>query len=263
MFNSKKVGMLAGLVISTTFASQAVFAGSITLDFDTDALGNAIQNAQVIDDEYAGFGVSISAINPNRDFDLAISFDSEGDLGVNDDPDLEASFSGGNNAGARTDNLLIISETSAGCASGVCNVADDEGRRLAGSLVFDFDREIDSVSFDLVDVEEFRRRGVVGTHGSLSLLDMVGSVINDISFDTFAADFGAIYGDNFFNSIGDIEFAGLGVYGLSFNFGGSAGLDNVTVAYSAVPELDGAGLPIALSLLGGLIALRAERRRKA
>ena len=63
-----------GLLVTIIAASgvQAV----MTLDLETDAMGNSIVAGQIIDDEYSDWGVQIEAVNFNRPFYLAIAFDT-------------------------------------------------------------------------------------------------------------------------------------------------------------------------------------------
>lgn len=77
----------------------------VKLNFDTDANGNAILPGQVIDEEYAGWGVHITTTNFVRDFSKGISFDSLNPTGG--DWDLQT---GPGTSNPSYGNVLIISE---------------------------------------------------------------------------------------------------------------------------------------------------------
>lgn len=263
MLNLSRLGLSAGTLLLFSAISPASFSQSITLDFNTDANGNDIVHGQVIDEEYLSLGVDIWADNVGGGPDLATVYSSSGTIPNNRDPDLRASWDGGNAANTDAGNLLIIQENSYRCGDGVCDRADDEGSRPAGSLYIDFNQAIESTSFDLVDVERPENTGA-----NLSLLDSERNVIegSTITFDSLAAEDSSIsWGDNFYNSIQTIYFDALNlareVFGLKFDLGGSGAVNNVKASYTQVPELDGAGAPTAFALLAALIALRGENRR--
>ena len=55
--------LTCAFLLAFGFASSAA-ADVFTIDFDTDAMGNPIVLGQIIDDEYANWGVTISAKDP-------------------------------------------------------------------------------------------------------------------------------------------------------------------------------------------------------
>jgi hypothetical protein len=192
--------------------------------------------------------VTISAVNPNRSFDLAVAFDTS--MTGTADPDLEDPFVSGNIDGSTfLGNVLIIQENNTGIGDGIADNPDDEGSRPAGQLIFDFNVTIQSLGFDLVDLE-----GAISESSVIEFF-MGGSSVLAIDFSEFEAggayDMGAIYGDNTLNRIGQISVAG-GFDRAVFNLGGSAAIDNI--AYK-VPA-PGA---VALMGLGGLLAGRRRR----
>lgn len=95
---------------------------------------------------------------------------------------------------------------------------------------------------------------------------LFGNVDNN---DDFA--FGEVNG-SFFDRVFDFNdvFASVGVNsgpGLTFGIGAIGSNDNFSIrgleiSKVAVPELDAAGAPIALSLIAGFLAMAAERRRR-
>ncbi|MEO0586786.1 MAG: hypothetical protein AAF078_04020, partial [Planctomycetota bacterium] len=130
-------------------ASSAAVAGTVqTIDF------NDLVHGQVVDNEYAAQGVTVSAINVGGGPNLAVAFDSA-IIGPTADDDLQFSggWTGGNIATEELGRLLIIQENDAGVADGIADRPDDEAGRPAGVITFTFDKSIDSLGFDLVDFQ--------------------------------------------------------------------------------------------------------------
>lgn len=252
----RTVLLLATIVMLLPIPGAAV---TLDLDFDQDSAASAILNGQVIDDEYGLDGVTISAVNPNRAWDLAIAFDST--LSGTQDPDLEDPWSGGNLASnTLLGNLLILAENDAG------GPPDDEGARPAGQLIFDFGFTATSLGFDIVDVESstaepgsvqfFRSDGGGGfdLQGSFTFMDLVtnGSAVFDSTIS---------FGDNSANRVSPVLLAelddavGSEFDRVIFNLGGSGGLDNLVIATAPEP---------ATWLLGALgLAWLGRRRARA
>jgi|GEM_PF-1637364 len=125
---------------------------ALTFDWDTDANGNNIETGQVIDEEYADWGMHVSTENFVRSYDKAITFDSENPTG--DDWDLET---GGSTGHDPYDNVLIISERNYdGNGDGLIDTPDDEfstNNGFSGYINFDFDFDLVSGGFDLLDIQ--------------------------------------------------------------------------------------------------------------
>lgn len=223
-------------------ACGAAAASADVIDFE------GLQHGLIVNNQFASQGVTVSAVNPNRDFDLAAVFNSN--LMDTRDPDLESPWSGGN-LPTSTDigNILIIQENDNGIGDGVADLPDDEGRRAAGRLIFDFGQSIQSIGFDLVDLED------ATSETSTIELFLGGASVLSIGFAEFEAgglyDNGAVYGNNSLNRIGAIDIAG-GFDRAVFSLGGSAGIDNINYVVPAPGAF-------ALLGLGGLIAGRRRR----
>jgi hypothetical protein len=72
----KKVCSVLAVLMSSLYLSSAT-AGVTVIDFDKDANGVDIGHGQIVDDEYANWGVNISssaAQDPNRA--IQVSFDT-------------------------------------------------------------------------------------------------------------------------------------------------------------------------------------------
>ena len=221
---------------------MAVLAGGISaanadlLDFSDLAHGD------IVAEQYASMGVHISAINPNRPFDIAAIFDTT-ETGTSDD-DLEDPWSMGNiSLSTELGNVLILQEND--------DIdPDDEGSRPAGQLIFDFDVLATSFGFDIIDVESADLE-----HSTLEFF-IGGALAESIDFAEFEAggtnDNGAIYGDNSINRISEFEVAG-GFDRVVFNLGGSMAIDNI--AFTSVPT------PGSVVLIGLGAAVGLRRRR--
>ena len=223
--------------------------------------------------EIAGIldGVTISAVNfnPNLDYDFAVGFDTR-ERGTRD-PDLEAAkleydkshggtiWSGGNIRNEKLNVILVIQENNIGCWDGVCDYPDDEARRPAGNLIFDFDVPLLDFGFDVVDVEN-----ATAENGMVSFFvdddDVAEATVEFRDFVTIGSgffDWTISYGDNTANRISPITAEKLGIDAFSrviITMGGSGGVDNL--AYTAVPEPGTSSLMILGLLLAG-----ASRRR--
>ena len=240
-------------------------AADVIIDFDTDGLGSPIVHGQIIDDEYANLGVTISAVDTNGVSPrLAVAFDS-GDHAAAvaaDDEDLETPGTSGNESGA-FHNILIIQESGEDDGFGIVDeTPDDEGSRPAGSLIFDFDFPIVSIGFVLVDIEglaEINSGG--GTNGFFEAFSGGGSV-GVVSFEDFITpadpffDPTVAYASHSVNRIAPILASDFGVSGfdkVEFNFGGSGGVGEVSYA---TPE------PATALFMGvALVGVLATRRR--
>lgn len=208
-----------------------VNASLVKLDFEKDALDNPITSGQVIDDEYALWGVTVDAYNRHRTFDLAMAFDSANPTGG--DGDLATPGYHPTNT-LSYGNMLILAERDEG------GVADDEGRSFPGYLRFTFDQVYRSASVVLIDAEE---------HGGTVELLLDGEVQRTVSIDGV--------GDN---SVQMLLLGGTAFDTLQVNPAGSIAVAEVVVSIARqVPE----PASLMVSSLGGLLMLRRRGRRRA
>jgi len=214
-------------------------------DFDTLAHG------EIVNSQYAALGISVSAVNPNRSHDLAAIYDT-GTVG-GADPDLEGPpWSSGNiDPDEDLGNLLIIAENDRGAEDGILDDPDDEGRRPAGSLVFDFDFRATEIGFDLVDVESHTLED-----GGLTLFDGADVVLEFtwadlVSSDSDIYDATIAFGNVSANRLDMLEVAD-GFDRAVIDLGGSGAVGNLAI----VPA------PGTIALLGGGLVLAGRGRRR-
>ncbi|MEZ6242491.1 MAG: PEP-CTERM sorting domain-containing protein [Phycisphaerales bacterium] len=240
---------LAGALVALALPAAAASADIVdVLDF------NDLVHGEIVTTQYqASHGVTISADNFSRPFDLAVAFDSTR-TGTRDD-DLEDPWTNGNLApNTNLGRMLILQENNTGIGDGIANYPDDEGNRPAGTLTFQWDRMLTGIGFDIIDLES---PDVEMT--SLKLYKE-GSLVRSIDFASFLSggEFGdptVQYGNNSANRIGLLTAADLNIGGFDkavFCLGGSMAIDNIRV----VPTPG----TITLAGLGGLCLTRRRRR---
>lgn len=231
MKSSKLIVMLI-TILTLSLMGKTVSADTLIMDFDTDSYGNTIQAGQFIDNEYAAWGVNITA-NNRFGPDFAITFDTSNPTG--NDPDLATP---GFNNSADLSNVLILPEyITDSNGDGYVDDPNDQAGTNPGYFVFTFDEnQSGDVSIDLLDIEE--------SGGSVRFY-LDGSFVNSLSI--------APIGNNGF---GTLHYTSLGYDTIKVKLAGSGAIDNVTFE-STIPE------PASMSLLalGALmIGMRPKRR---
>ncbi|QDU70244.1 hypothetical protein [Mucisphaera calidilacus] len=241
----------AAALAAATTAAQA----STVITFSEFGLGHG----DVVTNQYAGVGLTVKANNASTSAsnDPAVIFDTT-QTGTRD-PDLEDPWSGGNiPANTVLGNALIIQEKNVSPGT-----PDDEGRRPAGTLVFDFSTPITSIGFDFIDFE-----GIEASNSWVVTLDqIVGSsnkrvTIDFTDFTDTASAFytpGIVFGNNTANTIYPIDIADLQdlnggmthIDKVTVHFGGSGAIDNLTYTQIAPPP----SVPTPAAFGAGLAAL--------
>ncbi|MFG0251078.1 MAG: hypothetical protein ACF8OB_19515 [Phycisphaeraceae bacterium JB051] len=212
---------------------------ALVLDFDTDSYGNAIQAGQFIDNEYANWGINISAYNKYGP-DYAITFDTANPTG--NDSDLATP---GYNNSADLDNVLILpSYITDSNSDGLVDDPNDQAGTNPGSITFTFDEDqYGTVDVNFLDIEE-RGTGFDLYLDNVWLGSLSIGILGDNGYGELSSDF-----------FGDLTFDQIVV-----NFSGSGAIGSVTFDTVTVPE------PASMSLLavGALmIGMRPKRNRVA
>jgi MYXO-CTERM domain-containing protein len=234
-----------------------ILLGSSSITYGDEIDFEGLSHGEIVSNQYLASGVLVTAVNPNRPFDLAIAFDTN-QTGTAD-PDLEGpNWSGGNLAPiADLGNILVISENDYPQSS-----PDDEGMSPAGQLIFDFDTPILEFGIDLIDLDHpdttptylrFFGEGNLVLEIDVSDFTNQGSDLYDPSIT---------YGEHSANRLAPISLlpppegddAFTWVTRVEVGLGESGGVDNLF--YTTVPS------PGALALLGlAALAGRVYRRR--
>lgn len=248
----KSSAAIAATAMIAPFAS----AGVTTFDFES------LVHGEIVTNQFAPV-LNISAINPNRGFDIAAAFDTS--LMGTSDPDLEGPpWAGGNLAISPTETqlgrALIIAENNVGAGDGILDDPDDEGSRPAGQLIFDFSHDINTFGFDVIDIE-----GNVMEFSRLEFFND-GMLVGTVGFNEFTTaastffDATVQFGNNSANRINPITSALL----VDAGFGDAAGgFDRVIIHAGGSSAYDNITIPAPsglLALTGGWLMLSRRRR---
>lgn len=228
------------IIAATVLAAGVAHADVITFD--------GLSHGEVVTNQYSQMGVSIWAVNFNKPFDAAVAFDTNR-IGTAD-PDLEFSARGVGNLDERSGNVLIIQENDTGLIGGLASNPDDEGMRAAGQIVLEFDFDLRSFGFDVLDLDDT-------TLEATSVQFFAGeSLVKEYEFSEFVNDpiryAGVAFGDRSANRIDPLG-SELAFNKVVFNVGGSMAFDSFN--YTPVPA------PSALMALTGLGLVSGRRRR--
>jgi len=221
----RAIAVLIGSLVVLTGGS---IASGLTLDFDRDANGQTIEPGQILDDEYAADGVTISAENDKKAFDLAAAYHADDPDGR--DPDLHQPGRG---------NVLIIQENPAGVDTGVAAHPDDE--QHGGHLQLNFSQTFNSLSMYVLDFDD---------HDTDYLELYLGDTLQQ-SFALPSLNDGEMAFVDF-NQVATFD-------AFRVEMSGSGAIDDVTVGHAVIPEPITAGLSL-LALTG--VGMAATRRRR-
>lgn len=214
---------------------------------------SGFEHGRIISNQYAHMGVTITADNFSRSFDLAAIFDSDRSSDSRD-PDLLYPWDRGNLVGTRLGNMLILAENNTGASDGILDRPDDEANRPAGTFTFDFAQRITYFGMDIIDVE-----GTVQENGFMAFY-RDGNLITQIGFADFQNassphfDPTVVFGDNSANRLTPVfasEYEAGGFDRVVVRLGGSGAIDNIVIPG-----------PGAASLLAAASLGLARRRRR-
>jgi hypothetical protein len=251
-FHSVPFAVAVTVAVALSLGASAANAQS-KVSFDSQQHGEIITNQFL-----ASEGFLVSANNLARPFDLAIVFDTNRTGTA--DPDLEGPpWSGGNlPLNTQLGNALILAENNTDVVApfGFIDSPDDEGTRPAGDLIFQYNRQITSFGFDIVDVE-----GVMDENGRVTFFrdNVQQAQVNFSQLVTPGTFFDPTiaFGDHSINRIRPFTAAQLGTTSFDrvvVRLGGSGALDNIVVPEPAVS---------AAMVLGAVMLVTRHRRRRA
>ncbi len=151
--------------------------GNGTINFETDARGNVLSAGVTIAEQYAEWGVHISAENNrNNHPDQALIFDSSHPSGGDTDLGTPHQSFGGPGIGKggtaseglnnqALGNILIIAENiDDNDGDGIVDQPDDEAG--GGKLIFKFDQLVKITELVLVDIDENERGAIIVATGA-------------------------------------------------------------------------------------------------
>lgn len=235
------------MVRSISIAAIVALAGSAHAETITF---NELEHGRIVNTQYTSLGVTVSANNVARPFDIAVAFDSQRTNTA--DPDLEDPWDRGNiPANTRLGKILIIQESNTGIGDGIANNPDDEGSRPAGDITFTFSRPMTKFGTDIIDIES-----AVAETGGLKFYRN-NTLLAYVTWSMFLNPASSYYdptivlGDNSANRIAPIFASRFGVDGFDkvvVTMGGSGGVDNIVLP-----------TPASALLLVGLAAFRRRR----
>ncbi|MFT4938395.1 MAG: hypothetical protein ACI88A_001422 [Paraglaciecola sp.] len=241
----------SAIVGFTTVMCFPALAGITVIDFDNDSANVSIINGKIVDDQYAGDGVTITSVvfdGSNTDIEnIQIAFDTshnsiqDNDLefGVGNAYDGNGQYGytalniGDYVGGPTPGNVLILqnADYQNGCSSGMCDTPNDEAGHPAGYFEFSFDFLVDILSIDTFDFEES------------SLLTAQFFDVNNDEISTSYV-FSAMINGGFVRQ--DIGITG--VKRLQLNLPGSGAIDNLVFEKTLVPA-PGSFVMFSLALL--------------
>ncbi len=219
-------------------AISAGMAGGQTYSFDTYVHGEIMQGKALP-------GMSVSATNPNRAFNLLAVFDTQ-TLNPTSDPDLVGPpWSGGNLSTpvqVVLGNTLIIAENNFGAADGILDDPDDESSRPAGTINLEFASDVAFFGLDVIDIEggveamssiDFYLNGfIVGTLEFADLIDPLSPHFDPtIEFGNQTA--------NRIRPVTAASFKASAFDRVSINVGGSSAYDNFVIPAPATAGVFG------------------------
>ena len=222
----------------------------IFIDFEDDDEGDPILAGQMIDDEFAGWGVHITAQNANRpNIKKVIAFDTANITGG--ETDLVTPGYGPDNDTPLGMVLIVPANLTDGNGDGYVDEPEDHGHKPAGLISFEFDHVLQGGSIVTLDIqiletttiEFFYRSGAELQEALVESLEPVFTLVVPAMAD---------------NGVQTLEWYGFLYDYMRINVGGSGAFDELTVYFA-----DPAPEPTSIALLTLGLGMVLSRRRSA
>lgn len=245
----------AARLATIAFCVFAFFAAS-AVDARPPIEFSTLQHGAIVTNQFqTSEGLTVSANNLARPFDLAIIFDTTRTGTA--DADLEGPGWSSGNLPASTNfgNVLILAENNVDTLApiGLIDSPDDEGTRPAGDLIFQYNHQLTTFGFDVIDVE-----GVLDENGMISFFrdNVLQATVNFSQLVAPGAYFDPTirFGDHSINRIKPFTATQLQITSFDkvvVRLGGSGAIDNIVV-----PEPS----TIGAAMIGAIVATRHRRR---
>ncbi len=188
--------------------------------FDTDAAGSALAAGTIVDDEYAGFGITVTTDDPVNHpamiFDSSNPTGGDADLGT---PNQDFGGSGVGGAGGAGQpgensralgNVLILSEDA--------DSGDPDDDASGGTLIFTFTSPVRVDALEILDIEE--------SGGTVTAFDGGGAVVGSAPVQ--------VRGNNSYQVV---TLAATGVRRLEVHFAGSGALASIRFCIDDQPPV--------------------------
>ena len=227
--------LLCAAVLAT---ATPALGDTITLDFETDSSGNPLLPGQVIDDEYAGYGVTITAEHP-KDPSLNFAVIQDSSNPPPGDEDQATPGYGPGNDTALGNILTVPGDGTDANNDGLIDDTESQPYSPGAKVFIGFDSVYNNGSVTVVDDDADEVAGYIAltlAGSEVAFYDITPLGDNSVQTISFATDFDAI----------------------EVFLGGSGALGEVTAGTSQA-------VPTPSAVAGGLagLGLLAARRRRA
>ena len=190
------------------------------LDFETNAAGVALKAGDLVENQWAKFGVTVTTdspiVHPAMIFDSANPTGGDDDLGTPNEDFGGPGIGSGGRAGVAGENavplgkVLIISEDG--------DVTDPDDDAKGGTLIFDFAHPVRVTSVGILDIDE-------GNAGTVSVFDAGGAMIGSVGM---ADNLGN-------NSVQTVAVGASGVSRMEIFFPGSGAVTGIVFCSDCTP----------------------------